>query len=122
MEILPDLLSYGHFYLKLGCSTGFHTRDLFIDLTILDEQLTLGFDGIYLVNSHLAKLEPVHSPHEMTTAPFTSADDDFLKSDLFLLRRGKNILYNMYMTSFFAIRPYMQFDWVTGGDFKVIKH
>lgn len=89
MEILPDLLSHGHFYLKLGCSTGFHTRDLFIDLTILDEQLTLGFDGIYLVNSHLTKLEPLRSPHEMTTAPFTSADDGFFKIRSFSVEKRK---------------------------------
>ena len=80
MEILPDLLSHGHFYLKLGCPTGFHTRDLFIDLTILDEQLTLGFDGIYLVNSHLAKKDVMYILKRIFFPPLNRKRSDFKKS------------------------------------------
>ena len=64
VEILPDLASHGRFCLNQGCPTGFRTRDLFTDLTTLGEQLTLSFEGIYSVNSHLAELEPLHFPPE----------------------------------------------------------
>lgn len=51
---------------------------------MLDEQVTLGLEGIYLVESHLAELEPLYTllPLEIKTVPITSADDGFL-SDFF---------------------------------------
>lgn len=42
-----------------------------MDLIILNLQLTLSFEGIYLASIHLIEVEPLHFPTGIKAAPIT---------------------------------------------------